>query len=113
VLTVGFLLVVVIYVQTAILFGVYTPELFPTEVRLRGNGICNTVGRGATIVSPFIVLSLFASYGVAGVLALMLGLVAISIAVVAAFGIEPARRPLEDLETAGAVADGKPAPVGG
>jgi putative MFS transporter len=50
---------VAIYVQVAILFGVYTPELFPTEVRLRANGICNTIGRAATIVSPFIVLALF------------------------------------------------------
>src|SRR6202048_364011 len=58
-LTVGFLLIVAIYVQVAILFGVYTPELFPTEVRLRANGICNTIGRAATIVSPFIVLALF------------------------------------------------------
>ena len=30
------------------------PELFPTEIRLRANGICNTLGRGATVVSPFI-----------------------------------------------------------
>jgi hypothetical protein len=36
---------VAIYVQTAILFGVYTPELFPAEIRLRANGICNTLGR--------------------------------------------------------------------
>jgi hypothetical protein len=34
-LLVGFFLVVAIYVQTAMLFGVYTPELFPTEIRLR------------------------------------------------------------------------------
>ncbi|MEI9804309.1 MAG: hypothetical protein WDN48_07390 [Pseudolabrys sp.] len=33
VLSVGFVLIVAIYVQTAILFGVYTPELFPTEIR--------------------------------------------------------------------------------
>ena len=38
-LTVGFLLIVSIYVQVAMLFGVYTTELFPTEVRLRGNGV--------------------------------------------------------------------------
>jgi hypothetical protein len=38
-LTIGFLLIVAIYIQVAILFGVYTPELFPTEVRLRANGI--------------------------------------------------------------------------
>jgi hypothetical protein len=30
-LTIGFLLIVGIYIQVAILFGVYTPELFPTE----------------------------------------------------------------------------------
>ena len=61
VLCVGFVLIVAIYVQTAILFGVYTPELFPTEIRLRANGICNTLGRGATVVSPFIVGALMAS----------------------------------------------------
>jgi len=36
--TVGFCLIVAIYVQVAMLFGVYTPELFPTDVRLRANG---------------------------------------------------------------------------
>jgi MFS transporter, putative metabolite:H+ symporter len=98
-LTVGFFLIVAIYVQVAILFGVYTPELFPTEVRLRANGICNTIGRAATIVSPFIVLALFRNYGVTGVLALMIGLLIVSIIVVAIWGIEPANRRLEDLET--------------
>src|SRR4051794_18582277 len=55
VLCVGFVLIVAIYIQSPILFGVYPPELFPTEIRLRANGICNTLGRGATVVSPFIV----------------------------------------------------------
>jgi putative MFS transporter len=101
-LTVGFLLIVAIYVQVAILFGVYTPELFPTEVRLRANGICNTIGRAATIVSPFIVLALFRNYGVTGVLALMIGLLIVHIIVIAVWGIEPANRGLEDLETVAA-----------
>jgi len=100
VLTIGFFLIVAIYVQVAVLFGVYTPELFPTEVRLRANGICNTIGRAATIVSPFIVLALFRAYGVTGVLGLIIALLFISITVVAAWGVEPARRRLEDLETA-------------
>jgi putative MFS transporter len=39
VLGVGFVPIAAIYVQTAILFGVYTPELFPTAVRLRANDI--------------------------------------------------------------------------
>jgi MFS transporter, putative metabolite:H+ symporter len=107
-LTVGFLLIVAIYVQVAILFGVYTPELFPTEVRLRANGICNTIGRAATIVSPFIVLALFRNYGMTGVLGLMIGLLIIHILVIAVWGIEPANRGLEDIETVTA----KPAPLG-
>src|SRR3954464_15003013 len=82
VLSVGFVLIVAIYVQTAILFGVYTPELFPTEIRLRANGICNTLGRGATVVSPFIVGALMASYQLPGVLWLMIGLVIVQIVVV-------------------------------
>jgi MFS transporter, putative metabolite:H+ symporter len=99
-LGIGFLLVVAIYVQVAILFGVYTPELFPTELRLRANGICNTLGRAATIVSPFIVVALFGAYGVGGVLALIIALLIIQIVTVAGWGIEPAQRRLEDLDTA-------------
>jgi putative MFS transporter len=97
VLSVGFVLIVAIYVQTAILFGVYTPELFPTEIRLRANGICNTLGRGATVVSPFIVGSLLASYKLPGVVWLMISLVVVQIVVVWAWGVEPRNRGLEDV----------------
>jgi putative MFS transporter len=97
ILTIGFLLVLVIYVQVAILFGVYTPELFPTEVRLRANGICNTLGRAATIVSPFVVLWLATGYGMPGVLGLMIALVIVQIIVVWAWGIESRQRVLEDV----------------
>ena len=97
VLSVGFVLIVAIYVQTAILFGVYTPELFPTEIRLRANGICNTFGRGATVVSPFIVGALMASYQLPGVVWLMILLVVVQIVVVWAWGVEPRHRGLEDV----------------
>jgi putative MFS transporter len=100
VLSVGFVLIVAIYVQTAILFGVYTPELFPTEIRLRANGICNTLGRGATVVSPFIVGALMASYQLPGVVWLMIGLVVVQIVVVWAWGVEPRHRGLEDVAAA-------------
>lgn len=93
----GFLLIVCIYILVALSYGVYTPELFPTEVRLRANGICNMFGRGATIISPFIVVALFKAYGVAGVVAFMAGLLLLQIVAVAAWGIEPARRSLEEL----------------
>src|SRR5690349_6936711 len=97
VLGVGFVLIVAIYVQTAILFGVYTPELFPTEIRLRANGICNTLGRAATVVSPFIVGALMANYQLPGVILFMIGLLVIQIIVMWAWGIEPRNRSLETL----------------
>jgi putative MFS transporter len=97
VLIVGFVLIVAIYVQTALLYGVYPPELFPTEIRLRANGICNMFGRGATVVSPFIVGSLIANYGIPGVIWLMIAVVVIQILVVWAWGVEPRNRGLEDV----------------
>ena len=45
---VGFLLMIAIYILVSLLFAIYIPELFPTEVRLRAAGICNMFGRGAT-----------------------------------------------------------------
>ena len=98
VLSVGFILIVAIYVQTAILFGVYTPELFPTEIRLRANGICNTLGRGATVISPFVVGYLMVNFGLPGVVWLMIGLVIVQIAAVYFWGVEPARQSLEGLD---------------
>jgi putative MFS transporter len=97
----GLLLVIPIYVLVALLFAIYVPELFPTEVRLRASGICNTLGRGATIVTPFIVVALFAHYGVIGVLALMIGLLVIQIVVVAWLGVEPTGQRLEDIQPTG------------
>ena len=113
VLTIGFFLIVGIYILTALLYGVYTSELFPTDVRLRANGICNTFGRGATVVTPFIVVALFKAYGVGGVLALMIGMLLIQIIVVAVWGIEPARRGLEELDPGTRGAGGSLRPAGG
>ena len=95
---VGAILIIAIYIQTAILFGVYTPELFPTEIRLRANGICNTLGRGATVVSPFVVGYLMVNYQLPGVIWLMIGLVVVQIIAVYFWGVEPAKRSLEGLD---------------
>jgi putative MFS transporter len=103
---VGFALTVPMYVLVALLFGIYIPELFPTEVRLRASGICNTFGRGATIVTPFLVVKLFTDYGVVGVLALMIGLLFVLIVAVMVLGIEPRRRSLEELGGGDAAEDG-------
>jgi putative MFS transporter len=98
VLSVGAVLIVAIYIQTSLLFGVYTPELFPTEIRLRANGICNTLGRAATVVSPFMVGYLMVNYALPGVIWLMIGLVLVQIIAVYFWGVEPAKRSLEGLD---------------
>jgi putative MFS transporter len=95
---VGFSLIVPIYVLVALLFAIYIPELFPTEVRLRASGICNTFGRGAIIFMPFIVVALFRSHGVGGVLVFMIGLLIVEILVVLTLGVEPRKRRLEEIE---------------
>jgi putative MFS transporter len=98
VLSIGAILITAIYIQTSLLFGVYTPELFPTEIRLRANGICNTLGRAATVVSPFVVGYLMVNYGLPGVVWLMIGLVVVQIIAVYFWGVEPAKRSLEGLD---------------
>jgi MFS transporter, putative metabolite:H+ symporter len=98
-MAVGFLLIVPIYILVALLFAVYIPELFPTEVRLRASGICNTFGRGAIIFTSFIVVALFRSHGVGGVLVFMIGLLVVQILVVLVLGVEPKKRRLEEIET--------------
>jgi putative MFS transporter len=96
---VGFLLMIPIYVLVAVLFAIYIPELFPTEVRMRASGICNTFGRGATIVTPFIVVTLFRAYEVRGVLSFLIGLLIVQIFVVLRFGVEPKKRRLEEIDS--------------
>lgn len=107
-MAVGFLLTIPIYVLVTLLFAIYIPELFPTEVRMRASGICNTFGRGATILTPFIVVALFRSYRVGGVLAFMIALLIVQIVVVLVFGVEPKKRRLEEIE---AEAAGAPQPA--
>jgi MFS transporter, putative metabolite:H+ symporter len=92
---VGFGLVTVIYILVAFTFALYVPELFPTDVRMRGAGFCNTIGRVMTIVTPYMVVAIFGGYGIGGVVALMVAFLAIETLVVAVLGIETRQKPLE------------------
>lgn len=98
-LAAGFLLVVPIYVQVTLLFAIYVPELFPTDVRMRAAGICNTAGRAATMITPFFVVALLRSHGIGGVLGMIIGLLLVQIFVILLFGVEPKRRRLEELDS--------------
>jgi MFS transporter, putative metabolite:H+ symporter len=88
----GLALTAPIFALMAMLFGIYIPELFPTEVRLRAAGICNTFGRGATMFTPFVVISMFDHYGISGVTTAMIALLGVLAAVVVIFGAESRER---------------------
>lgn len=98
-LATGFALVVSIYIQVTLLFAIYVPELFPTDVRMRAAGICNTAGRAATMITPFFVVALLRSYGIAGVLGMIIGLLVVQIIIVLLFGVEPRKRRLEEMDS--------------
>jgi MFS transporter, putative metabolite:H+ symporter len=94
---VGFALVTSIYVLLSFTWALYIPELFPTDIRMRGAGFCNTVGRLMTIVTPYVVVPVFGAYGVTGVVGALCGLLLLQLVVVGVLGIETKRRPLEAL----------------
>ena len=94
---VGFTLVATIYVLFAFIWALYIPELFPTDVRMRGVGLSNMAGRLMTIATPFVVVAVFSAQGVVGVVSLLGALLLFQVIMVAVFGIETRQRPLEAL----------------
>jgi MFS transporter, putative metabolite:H+ symporter len=94
---VGFVLVTAVYVNSVTGFALFVPEMFPTEVRLRGAGICNGIGRIVGIIMPLVVVRLYAHYQIIGVVALMAGFWVVQAMVVATWGIETSKRSLEEL----------------
>ncbi|BCQ52465.1 MULTISPECIES: MFS transporter [Burkholderia] len=108
IVVVGFGLVSALYTITTLgLFG-YIPELFPTEVRLRGTGVAGTAGRASSIVTPYLALLLYQRFGVSGVISMVsLVLVVLCVAIVV-LRVETSRQALEDIAP-GDAADGSAA----
>jgi putative MFS transporter len=96
-MTVGFCLITTLYVAAAPSFAIYVPELFPTEVRMRGAGLCNTAGRAMVVLTPYLVVPIFQNTGIAGVIGLLVAFLMVAIITVALFGIETKQMALEDL----------------
>jgi putative MFS transporter len=93
----GFLLVSCMSLFLALGLGGYTPELFPTAYRFRGSGLAQMAGRGALIGTPYIVLTLFSAFGIAGVVAMIATLYFTLVLIVAVAGVETNQKSLEDL----------------
>ena len=93
----GFLLETALFLLLAFAVGIYVPELFPTQYRLRGSGIAQSAGRFAVMLSPYLVVLLFGKFGVGGVVYLIAGLCLFLCIVILVFGIETKRRSLEEI----------------
>lgn len=97
ILIIGFFLTVMIYVLLTIGLAVYVPELFPTEIRLRGSGFCNAIGRLVTIFSPYGVAWILKNYNVK-VVFIVLGILLLIVALtVGIFGVETKQKSLDEI----------------
>lgn len=84
----GFCLVATIFILGALSIAGYVPELFPTEIRMRGVGLCSTTGRLANVGIPFLIAFLYNKAGVSAVLELISAGLLVQGLVVAFMGIE-------------------------
>ncbi|MEB3371881.1 MFS transporter [Saccharopolyspora mangrovi] len=73
VIVVGFVLVAMAASFLTLAHGTAL-EFFPIAYRFRGGGLAQTVGRVGLIFSPFIILWLFSSYGIGGVILSLSGM---------------------------------------
>ena len=96
---VGFSLITSIYMLVTIGLYAYVPELFPTELRLRGTGIAGMCGRGASISTPYLAVMLFERFGLEGVLSMVSGVLACLVAAILLLRVESGQRSLEDTVT--------------
>jgi len=93
---VGIALITSIYVLVTIGLYAYVPELFPTELRLRGTGFAGMCGRAASISTPYLAVTLFERFGLEGVLLMVSGVLTCLIASILLLQIETGQRSLED-----------------
>ncbi|MFM0167746.1 MFS transporter [Paraburkholderia sediminicola] len=93
----GFAITCCIYVLSSFSVATYVPELFPTELRLRGSGVSNTVGRAVSIAVPYAVAWAFTGFGIAGVLTLIVGTLLVQALIVGVLGTETRKRSLESI----------------
>jgi len=96
----GFGLITTIYVVMSLGILGYIPELFPTEIRLRGTGFASTSGRIVSVATPYITLMLYQHYGVTGVIGFVsVTLIALCAAIIG-LRIETSGQVLEDIAPA-------------
>lgn len=104
IITVGFILVAMAASFLTMCLGT-VPEFFPTAFRFRGGGLAQTVGRVCLIASPFIVLGLFTSFGIVGVILTVSGFYIAATVIFAAARVDTSAEALAHIAPPGDTAD--------
>jgi MFS transporter, putative metabolite:H+ symporter len=94
---VGFGLTLCAYALVAIAFGLYTPELFPTELRLRGAAVVGSIGRLAGASVGFAIAAIFTAFGIVGVATFLVCALLVQALAVMTIGPETSDRSLEEI----------------
>ena len=93
----GFFLMISVYMFVCYASAVYVPEIWPTNAKLRGSGICNAIGRISGIIVPFVVAKLLDTVGVTGVFILLGVTCLITALMIGIFGIETRGKSVEEI----------------
>ncbi|SAK73370.1 major facilitator transporter [Caballeronia hypogeia] len=87
---------------TSLAFAVYIPELFPTELRMRGSSLSAAVGRLASAGAQGGIVAIFGIGGIFGVTNFLIGLIVLQILALLVLGVNTRARTLEEIEPANA-----------
>lgn len=82
---------------TSMAFYAWAPEVFPTELRGRGIGLVNTVGKLGSVVGTFLLPFAFAAFG-GGAFLLIAALAAVNVAAVSVLSIETKGQTLDEVQ---------------
>lgn len=93
----GFLFVTGGNILIAITIASYIPEMFPTPIRMAGSSLANAFGRGATIISPFMIVYLYTTFGAHSVFWMSSVLYLIMGACILLLGHETKKKSLEEI----------------
>lgn len=97
IIVVGFAMCTVLYYFSLMACSVYLGEVFPTEIRLRGSGFSNAMGRIASISTPTVVAFFLQSSGVVSVYVFVGICMVIFAIIIAICGVETRNKSLEDI----------------
>lgn len=93
----GFVMCTITYYYSLLACSVYLGEAFPTEIRLRGSGFSNAMGRIASITTPTIVAFFLQSSGVVSVYVFVGICMVVFAIIIGVCGIETRNKSLEEI----------------